>query len=83
MWLLSRSYGEILSSVTLLPSLLVLPALSYIPFHCLPVCVFLRPQVPLIPGTRRVRANEVYQQYIKDKNHYHMNATRVRFEFHS
>ena len=28
-------------------------------------------------GTRRVLANEVYQQYIKDKNHYHMNATRV------
>ena len=28
-------------------------------------------------GTRRVRANEVYQEYIKDKNHYHMNATRV------
>ena len=30
-----------------------------------------------IIGTRRVRANEVYQEYIKDKNHYHMNATRV------
>ena len=29
------------------------------------------------PGTRRVNANEVYQEYIKDKNHYHMNATRV------
>ena len=28
-------------------------------------------------GARRVRANEVYQEYIKDKNHYHMNATRV------
>ena len=28
-------------------------------------------------GTRRVLANEVYQQYIRDKNHYHMNATRV------
>jgi hypothetical protein len=27
-------------------------------------------------GTRRVHANEVYQEYIKDKNHYHMNATR-------
>lgn len=27
-------------------------------------------------GTRRVNANEVYQEYIKDKNHYHMNATR-------
>lgn len=27
-------------------------------------------------GTRRVHANEVYQQYIKDKDHYHMNATR-------
>ena len=24
-----------------------------------------------------MRANEVYQEYIKDKNHYHMNATRV------
>ena len=30
-----------------------------------------------VTGTRRVRANEVYQEYIKDKNHYHMNATRV------
>ena len=29
------------------------------------------------PGTRRVLANEVYQQYIKDKDHYHMNATSV------
>ena len=29
-------------------------------------------------GTRRILANEVYQEYIKDKNHYHMNATRVR-----
>ncbi|XP_064400616.1 DNA/RNA-binding protein KIN17-like isoform X2 [Halichondria panicea] len=27
-------------------------------------------------GTRRVSANEVYQVYIKDKNHSHMNATR-------
>ena len=27
-------------------------------------------------GTRRVRANEVYQEYIKDKNHYHINATK-------
>ncbi|CAJ0941475.1 unnamed protein product, partial [Mesorhabditis belari] len=26
-------------------------------------------------GTRRVRANEVYQAYIKDKNHIHMNST--------
>ena len=24
-----------------------------------------------------MNANEVYQEYIKDKNHYHMNATRV------
>lgn len=31
----------------------------------------------LFSGTRRVHANEVYQQYIKDKNHFHMNATRV------
>ncbi|CAI4224100.1 unnamed protein product [Auanema sp. JU1783] len=27
-------------------------------------------------GCRRVRANEVYQEYIKDKDHTHMNATR-------
>lgn len=27
-------------------------------------------------GTRRVHANEVYQEYIKDKHHFHMNATR-------
>ncbi|KIH64752.1 hypothetical protein ANCDUO_04934 [Ancylostoma duodenale] len=26
-------------------------------------------------GTKRVRANEVYQEYIKDKGHVHMNAT--------
>ena len=33
--------------------------------------------VDILSGTRRVHANEVYQQYIKDKDHYHMNATRV------
>ena len=27
-------------------------------------------------GTKRVFANNVYQEYIKDKNHIHMNATR-------
>ncbi|RWS27145.1 hypothetical protein B4U80_01281 [Leptotrombidium deliense] len=27
-------------------------------------------------GTRRVLANQVYQEYIKDRNHLHMNATR-------
>lgn len=27
-------------------------------------------------GTKRVRANQVYQEYIADKNHLHMNATR-------
>ncbi|KAI8847511.1 hypothetical protein BC829DRAFT_476345 [Chytridium lagenaria] len=27
-------------------------------------------------GTKRVHANLVYQEYISDKNHYHMNATR-------
>ena len=27
-------------------------------------------------GTRRVFANQVYQEYIKDRNHLHMNATR-------
>lgn len=27
-------------------------------------------------GTKRVRANQVYQEYIQDKNHLHMNATR-------
>lgn len=27
-------------------------------------------------GTRRVHANQVYQEYIKDRNHLHMNATR-------
>ncbi|KAF7348188.1 Zinc finger protein rts2 [Mycena sanguinolenta] len=27
-------------------------------------------------GTKRVRANQVYQEYISDKNHLHMNSTR-------
>jgi DNA/RNA-binding protein KIN17 len=27
-------------------------------------------------GTKRVKANNVYQEYIQDKNHLHMNATR-------
>lgn len=27
-------------------------------------------------GTKRVRANQVYQEYIADKSHLHMNATR-------
>ncbi|KAJ3196204.1 vacuolar sorting protein VPS33/slp1 [Irineochytrium annulatum] len=27
-------------------------------------------------GTKRVHANLVYQEYISDRNHYHMNATR-------
>ncbi|XP_055371936.1 DNA/RNA-binding protein KIN17 [Condylostylus longicornis] len=27
-------------------------------------------------GTKRVNANKVYQEYISDKNHLHMNATR-------
>ena len=27
-------------------------------------------------GTKRVKANDVYQEYIQDKNHLHMNATR-------
>ncbi|KAF8157926.1 zinc finger protein RTS2 [Crassisporium funariophilum] len=27
-------------------------------------------------GTKRVRANQVYQEYIGDKNHLHMNSTR-------
>ncbi|CAE6429953.1 unnamed protein product [Rhizoctonia solani] len=27
-------------------------------------------------GTKRVRANQVYQEYIQDKHHVHMNATR-------
>ncbi|KAF5367033.1 hypothetical protein D9758_004013 [Tetrapyrgos nigripes] len=27
-------------------------------------------------GTKRVRANQVYQEYIADKHHLHMNATR-------
>ena len=35
------------------------------------------PFLSFSPGTRRVHANEVYQEYIKDKNHLHMNATRV------
>lgn len=26
-------------------------------------------------GTKRIQVNQVYQQYIKDKNHIHMNAT--------
>ena len=28
-------------------------------------------------GTRRIHCNVVYQEYSKDKDHYHMNATRV------
>ncbi|KAG8737563.1 hypothetical protein FRC12_017099, partial [Ceratobasidium sp. 428] len=27
-------------------------------------------------GTKRVRANQVYQEFIQDKHHLHMNATR-------
>lgn len=27
-------------------------------------------------GTKRVRANQVYQEYISDKHHLHMNSTR-------
>lgn len=27
-------------------------------------------------GTKRVRANEVYQEYIRDKMHTHMNSTK-------
>jgi DNA/RNA-binding protein KIN17 len=27
-------------------------------------------------GTERVKANNIYQEYIRDKNHLHMNATR-------
>lgn len=27
-------------------------------------------------GTKRVKANSVYQEFIQDKNHLHMNATR-------
>ena len=27
-------------------------------------------------GTKRVKANNVYQQYIQDKHHVHMNSTR-------
>ena len=37
---------------------------------------FLRDFMRLQYGTRRVRANEVYQEY---KNHHHMNATFVMF----
>ena len=32
----------------------------------------------LLIGTRRVRANQVYQEYISDRDHTHMNATQVR-----
>lgn len=28
-------------------------------------------------GTRRVRANQVYQEYISDRHHTHMNSTQV------
>ena len=27
-------------------------------------------------GTKRVKANQVYQEYIQDKHHLHMNSTR-------
>ena len=61
MTLLSRQYGMCVTWNTLPPSSALSPSLP--------------PSPP--PGTRRVHANEVYQEYIKDKNHYHMNATRV------
>lgn len=32
--------------------------------------------VPSRFGTKRVRANQVYQEYISDKSHLHMNSTR-------
>jgi DNA/RNA-binding protein KIN17 len=27
-------------------------------------------------NTKRIRANQVYQEYIQDKNHIHMNSTK-------
>jgi DNA/RNA-binding protein KIN17 len=48
------------------------------------VCCYLRPHVVCFDGlllqnrfgTKRVKANNVYQEYIQDKSHLHMNATR-------
>ena len=34
-----------------------------------------------IIGTRRVHANQVYQEYISDRNHLHMNATQVTYYY--
>ena len=36
----------------------------------------MRSSLPIRFGTKRVLANTVYQEYISDKNHLHMNATR-------
>lgn len=32
-------------------------------------------------GTKRVKANQVYQEFIQDKNHLHMNASASPFPF--
>lgn len=34
------------------------------------------PPPPSSYNTKRVRANQVYQEYIQDKNHVHMNSTK-------
>ena len=49
--------------------------------RCAPFPVFRRGSEDLMRehnrfGTKRVRANQVYQEYISDKSHLHMNATR-------
>ena len=51
--------------------LLLLFAFCYLFFSCfLLICIIFR------FGTKRVRANQVYQEYIADKSHLHMNSTR-------
>jgi DNA/RNA-binding protein KIN17 len=49
---------------------------KYIRSRCLDNCgLTLKPLKPILVGTKRVKANQVYQEYIADKNHVHMNAT--------
>lgn len=48
--------------------------------YSLPQCVGDASKTDPLPwcrfGTKRVRANQVYQEYIQDKYHVHMNSTR-------
>ena len=44
-------------------------------FFLLLICVIVLLSINRF-GTKRVRANQVYQEYIADKSHLHMNSTR-------